>query len=269
MTPHAYRAFTAALTANLTERPAALGLVALGSMAERDYPPDRWSDHDFFVIVDEGHDASFRDDLSWLPDLDEVVLAVRETAHGFKAIYRHGHLIEFAVFTLEQLEIARVNRYRVLLDRVDLEARMVRLQRAGTVFVAENTQSDEARIGQLLGLLLAGAGRYRRGERISGSRFVHSYALDHLLTLLIRHLPTEAESKGLLDAFDPTRRFERCYPSLGATLAGLAGLPAPAAALAMLDLTERELAGRLEDYPWEASGVVRAQLDADRRSLRS
>jgi hypothetical protein len=263
MTPDAYRAFTAALTANLAERPAALGLVALGSMAARDYPPDRWSDHDFFVIVDDDHEEAFRTDLGWLPDAHDVVLAVRETAHGFKAIYRSGHLIEFAVFTLEQLEIARVNRYRVLLDRLDLEARMARLQRAGSAFVAETAQSDEAHIGQLLGLLLVGAGRYRRGERISGARFIHSYALDHLLALLIRHLPTEAEPKGLLDGFDPTRRFERCYPTLGATLAELATLPVPAAALALLELTERELAERLRDYPWQASGVVRAQLEAE------
>lgn len=106
MTPDAYRAFTANLTANLAARPDALGLVALGSMADRDYPPDRWSDHDFFVIVADGRDEAFRSDLGWLPDAAEVALAVRETEHGFKAIYRSGHLIEFAVFTVEQLEVA-------------------------------------------------------------------------------------------------------------------------------------------------------------------
>ena len=51
LTPDAYAAFTEALRARLEADPRVVGLVALGSMARRDYEPDRWSDHDFFVIT--------------------------------------------------------------------------------------------------------------------------------------------------------------------------------------------------------------------------
>ena len=52
MTPDAYQRFSRTLIDRLDGMPAVLGLVALGSMAARDYGPDRWSDHDFFVIVE-------------------------------------------------------------------------------------------------------------------------------------------------------------------------------------------------------------------------
>jgi hypothetical protein len=260
MHPEAYQRFSQTLLDRLSNNPAVLGLVALGSMAERDYGPDRWSDHDFFVITEDGQETAFRDDLSWLPDTSDIVLAVRDTEHGSKVIYRNGHLVEFAVFTLEQLEVARINRYRVLVDRADIGARMARLQKATARYVEDNVQSDHSRIGQFLALLLVGTGRYRRGERLSGARFVHQYALDHLLALLIRHLPVEGEPAGLLDDLDPTRRFERSYPRTGAALAKITILPVPEAAQALLDLAQHELGRRVPDFPSEASMVIRAQL---------
>ncbi len=63
-----YRTFTATLTETLAVDGRVVGLIALGSMAEQDYPPDRWSDHDFFVITEPGAQEAFRADLSWLPD---------------------------------------------------------------------------------------------------------------------------------------------------------------------------------------------------------
>ena len=94
-----------------------LGLVAVGSMARQGSLPDRWSDHDFFVVVESGTQESFRSNLDWVPRHDEIALSFRETAHGVKAIFRDGHLIEFAVFDPDELALARINRYRALLDR--------------------------------------------------------------------------------------------------------------------------------------------------------
>src|SRR5439155_1580337 len=93
-----------------------LGLVALGSMSGEP-PPDQWSDHDFFVISRPGEQERMRTELSWLPDGEEIVLAYRETAHGVKVLYRDAHLLEFAVFDPEEMSVARINRFRVLLDR--------------------------------------------------------------------------------------------------------------------------------------------------------
>lgn len=59
-----YRSFTAALTLSLANDPRVLGLIALGSMAEQDYLPDQWSDHDFFVVTVPGQQEAFRKEVS-------------------------------------------------------------------------------------------------------------------------------------------------------------------------------------------------------------
>ena len=94
----AYQGFTRTLVRNLSLDARVEGLVALGSMAAQDVPPDRWSDHDFFVIVRSGHQVEFRQDLTWLPAADEILYHYQETRHGVKVLYRSGHLLEFAVF---------------------------------------------------------------------------------------------------------------------------------------------------------------------------
>ena len=76
MQPDAYRAFTQALTERLRADPRAIGLVAVGSMADRDYGPDEWSDHDFFVITPPGGQEELRSDLSWLPSADRIALSL-------------------------------------------------------------------------------------------------------------------------------------------------------------------------------------------------
>ncbi|HYG62421.1 MAG TPA: hypothetical protein VEL74_07555, partial [Thermoanaerobaculia bacterium] len=125
----AYERFTERLLQSLAADSTVLGLVALGSMAALDTKPDRWSDHDFFVIVRTGEQEGFRRDLSWLPDRGNLVLSYRETAHGLKALYEDGHLVEFAVFDPGELHLAKVNRYRVLLDRGgEVTAAMARIR---------------------------------------------------------------------------------------------------------------------------------------------
>ena len=63
MQPDEYRAFTDELTERLRADERAIGLVAVGSMADRDYAPDEWSDHDFFVITPPGGQEELRNDL--------------------------------------------------------------------------------------------------------------------------------------------------------------------------------------------------------------
>ncbi len=115
----AFRRWTIRLQANLDADSRVIGLVLLGSSAEVGRIPDAWSDHDFFVVTVDGVQEDFRTDLSWLPDAEQIVLHPRETAHGLKALFADGHLIEFAIFDLKELRLARVNDYRVLLDKTD------------------------------------------------------------------------------------------------------------------------------------------------------
>ena len=258
MTPGAYVAFTQALLARLEADPRVLGLVALGSMARRDYEPDRWSDHDFFVITTPGEQESFRADQSWLPDPERIVLSYRETPHGVKALYEDGHLAEFAVFDLAELRVARVNRYRVLLDRADVEKRLADLA-AATAANGDARADDEWLLGQFLTGLLVGATRFARGERLSARVLVASHAARCLLILLARHVPSER--RNLSDDLDPFRRFELVYPALGGELDALLRRETPAAALGLLDLCRRELAGRIPGFPSRAADVVKQRID--------
>lgn len=257
----AYRAFTAALLAAVEGRPGVIGLVALGSMAEEPILPDRWSDHDFFLVTEPGAQEPFRTGQSWLPDAAGIVLAFRETAHGVKVLYRSGHLLELAVFDLAELHLARVNRYRVLLDRGGVADHMRAVRATTARWTEESAPADAFLLGQLLAALLVGAGRWRRGERLAGIHLVNDVAAGHLVRLLRRHLPPDAP---LLDDLDPLRRFEAASPRLGAELAAALLLPADRAAAALLGLAERELGARVTAFPAGAFATVTAWLSAGR-----
>jgi hypothetical protein len=258
MTSEAYAEFTERLRERLAGDERVVGLVALGSMAAVDYEPDEWSDHDFFVIVEAGEQERFRTDFSWLPDSERVAFSFRETEHGVKVVYDDGHLLEFAVFDDRELDLARVNRYRVLVDRGDLERRMGEL-RAATVRASEAAARDDAWLfGQFLTNLLVGVGRFRRGERLSGHVFVKSHAASHLLALLARHL--RAERASLLDDLDAWRRFDLVHERLGREIDALLVEPVPAAASGLLDLAAREL-GHLPAFPAAAADLIARRIE--------
>jgi hypothetical protein len=264
MKPEEYAAFTQALLQNLTGDPRVLGLVALGSMAERGQHPDQWSDHDFFVITHPHEQEAFRTDLGWLPDAGEVVLHLRETEHGVKAVYRSGHLVEFAVFDLVELRMAKINRYRVLLDRGGVRRAVEEVVVETLRWSERQYARDDYDLGEFLTNLLVGAGRFVRGERLSGRYFVKALALQHLLHLLGRHLLPERENR--LDNLDPLRRFEQAFPPLGQELNAILEEDTGRCAILLLDLAERELRPRMSDFPAEAVEIIRSQLKAALRA---
>lgn len=249
----AYAAFTEALAQRLARDSRVVGLVALGSMSGEGPAPDEFSDHDFFVVTEAGAQERYRSDLSWLPGAERAVLVHRETEHGLKVVLPDGHLLELAVFDLDELRVARANRYRVVLDRGGVAERMAEV-------AAKPAFAPESRwlCGQLLGNLLVGGGRAARGEVLSARLFVAGHAAGHLLRLLARHVPPEAEAA--LDDLDPFRRFERAYPGLGARVNGALALAPLEASLALLDLASRELDGRLPGWPAGAAAVVRKRI---------
>lgn len=257
MTPEAYQKFTDRLTSNLRDDSRVLGLVAAGSMARQDYQPDAYSDHDFFVIVQPGAQPEIRQNLAWLPDVPQIALAFQETAHGMKVVYESGHLLEFAVFDPEELLMARSNRYRVLLDKGDVATRMAQVA-AQTADAQAGETAVSFHIGQFITNLLVGVGRQRRGEQLSGHKFVKLNALTHLLLLLAAHLP--AAKKGLLDNLDATRRFEQAYPALGAEINALLLADTETAARGLLALAERELAPIWPEEMRRGTAVIRQFL---------
>jgi hypothetical protein len=242
-----YRALTAALRQNLATDPRVLGFVALGSMAEQDITPDRWSDHDFFVITHPGQQEPMRSDFSWIPQAERIAFSFRETAHGLKVVYDNGHLLEFAVFDPEELNVAQVNRYQVLLDRAQIADQVGQIAQRTAQDAISRQADDRAILGQFLSNLIVGVGRYRRGERLSGHQYVRSHAMEHLVALLAKYVPTANDA--ILDNLSPMRRFELVYPDLGAELDAIAALPPPEAAVHMLALAQRELQLLMPSFP--------------------
>jgi hypothetical protein len=239
-----YAAFTEALRSRLADDPRVLGLVAVGSMANRDYAPDEWSDHDFFVVAEEPE--ALRADLGWLPDQERIALSFRETEHGVKVVYDDGHMLELAVFAPAELGVARVSRYRVLVDRGGVEAAIAALR--------HEPAGDDWLFGMFVTGALVAYGRARRGELLSASFFVVQ-TLRHLTSLLGGDAP-------ILDEHDTLRRFERAHPELGLELASIVQRPAALAAVALLDVGERELRARRPELGW-------AGFDAVRRAVAS
>jgi hypothetical protein len=255
MGPADYRAFTDRLAERLAGEREVLGLVALGSMSGEGAPPDEWSDHDFFVVVRPGAQERFRDRLDWLPEPGEVAFSFRETAHGLKAVLRGGHLLEFAVFDPDELSLARVNRYRVLLDRERIGERLASLRAETEQRLRTEAPGDEWLAGQFLADLLVAAGRSRRGERLAGRQRL-SAAAGHLLRLAARHLrPAEPAA---LDELDPARRFERAFPALAAEVDAALGREVPEGARALLAAAVRALGPRL---PAGGAAAVARRLD--------
>lgn len=232
MTPDAYAAFTDRLLANLASDDDVLGVVLVGSSSGLGGGPDASSDHDFFVVTRPGAQERFRTDLRWLPDAGELVLQFRETAHGVKALYASGHLVEFAAFDPDELALARINRYRIALDRADITARAAAV-RAATDALPPSDPAHHA--GQFLTNLVVAAARATRGERLSANHFVRMSALSHLVTLLRR------DDDPWRDNLDALRRFERSFPALGAELDAALQLPIHGCARALLAIARREL----------------------------
>jgi len=262
MTPDAHTAFTASLHATLTRAPEVLGLVLLGSSSGLPPLPDAFSDHDFFVVTTAGAQERYRSELAWLPDAAAIALHFRETAHGVKVLYEGGHLAEFAVFDLDELALARVNRYRVAFDRGEVTARMARVHAAS--IAAATAPPDVAwHIGEFLTQLVVGTYRDARGERLSGHHFVRVKALGHLLTLLQVRLPRDVAAR--LDDLDATRRFDLVVPGLGAEIEAALRAPVAVAAHRLLDLAVRELADLV---PVNARAAVERALASTTTSIR-
>jgi hypothetical protein len=254
MNQHDYHHYTQSLLAKATANPEALGLVALGSMAGQSHLPDEWSDHDFFLIVPSGRQEAYRQNLDWLPTPEDLLWSFRETEHGLKALYRSGHVVEFAVFDHAELSLARVNDFLVLLDRGGVAEGL-----AATQVLERHYRPDDYYIGMLFSHLLIGYARCRRGELLSGGIFIRHYALDDLLYLVHRHMtPLNPD---LPDTLDPLRRVEQAYPPIAAQLVPALDQPPMQVARDLLAIFEAHFADRLAAFPHEAVAVVKQTLN--------
>ena len=229
-----YHNFTEQLNENVKQYAAVKGLIAVGSMACIDYQPDEWSDHDFFLIVEKGHQQYYRTNMEWLPHHKSIAFHFQETEHGVKVVYNNGHLLEFAVFDVDELFLAKVNRYRILLDRCDIRERMEKIRQKTEKDNNNSIPDNKYLAGQFLTNLLVGVGRFRRGEAISANFFIKQSALENLLKLIIYNLPSP--KKDLLDNINHRRRFEFVYPEIGKEIDELLNLSPEISAKGLLEI---------------------------------
>jgi hypothetical protein len=246
--------FLRALLQSTTDDPQVIGLVLAGSSAEPQRR-DEWSDHDFLMITADGTPETYRTDLAWLPDHEEIGFSFRDTPHGLKALYRTGLLVEFAVFDRAEFASCALNHCAVVLDRGGITDLATTIRSRS---LAPAALDRHAALGSFLSLIYVGTGRARRGERLSASAFVRFHAVDHLLRLLRDLLPDGAGPR--LDALDPWRRVETALPAAAAALDRALSQPVEQAAHELLELADHELAAAWPDYPAAETELVRRLL---------
>lgn len=229
------------------------GLVLLGSGVDR-RRIDEWSDHDIAVVVHSDRVGELRATTDWIPDADSLVSVGREWHDGFKALFRDGRVIEYAVTDREGLASFPISAAHIVYDAGDVLDVVERARRATT---GSPTSAAPALAAVLLVQLIVGVGRLRRGERLSGGDVVRSEAVKTLIALLfaVRHADSPRP-----DPFDVRRRFEQVDAAAAARLdAELAG-PPETAARGILDIAEELLADDWPDWPREGAAAVRRRL---------
>jgi hypothetical protein len=222
-----------AIGCSLRDSGHALALIGLGSVGLETARLDRWSDLDFFVIVEAGHKARYIDQLDWLAAAQPLAWHFRNTVDGHKALMTDDVFCEFAVFEPQELDSIPFAPGRVVWKRDDVDDSIALPRRA----LPSPTLPDETwMVGEALGCLLVGLQRWHRGERLSAARMVQGHALDRLIELDAMRIGAPPG-----DPFNRERRLEARQPALAAELPALMpGYDAtPAAALAMLEALRR------------------------------
>jgi hypothetical protein len=228
-----FLSFQRLLTESVSQQAGVVGLVFVGSSADH-LRVDQYSDHDFFLIVQNGLGESFRSRTDWLPNNQQILLAPRETEHGLKVLYKDGRMLEYAVFEDQELELAAANDYLVALDGSDIEPRMAKIKQKSL----PKPYRFEAEFELFLATLVIGVGRNLRGEVIAAEQHIKSYALERLLGLVRAANPVAGSRQDSLNRF---RRFEFDYPELGKELIGMLLRPTEDSAKQLLAFANKHL----------------------------
>lgn len=252
--PLEFLAFSEALAENAERFDDVIGLVLVGSTADFSRA-DEWSDHDFFLVVKTGFGEKYRNNLSWLPNAEDIILSPRETAHGLKVVYRNGHVLEFAVFENEELELAAVNYWAVPVDKANITERVSKIENKtkGTSF------DEEKEWGLFLAFILIAVGRARRGEILTAGQAIRSFCLNHLLGFVRNRIIPVVGTENLTDNLDRYRRFEKQFPNQAAQLDKILQLPVEESAMAQLEFLEK--LGGLTDAQVQQANYVKARLN--------
>jgi hypothetical protein len=202
--------------ASLARSGKALALIGLGSVGLELDRLDRYSDLDFFAIVENGRKREFLDDLSWLGNIRPIAYSFRNTPDGYKVLFDDGIFCEFAVFESPELEQIPFAPGRMVWkkDGVPDDLRFPRRPQPSL-----EERSVEWSLGEALTNLYAGLCRDRRGERLAAMRLIQLHAVDRLLELAERIDPAAPAPR---DPFALERRYEQRHPRIAQALPSFA-----------------------------------------------
>lgn len=248
-----FESFLARVEAGLEGRPGIVGLVGMGSTAERDRV-DEWSDHDLALITVEGRQDAHRAAASWLPDAERIAIEVHEHHGGVKVVYDDGHVVEYGVASVAELGGWAANAYDVRIDRGGISETMAAVG-AAPAPMGPDPQRD---LGILLAVALIGVGRARRGERLSANALIRGVAAEAFARAIAASVVPELDAR--LDSLDATRRFDLAYPAVAERMDALLASPVEDCARGLVDLAVDVLGIGGAGVPLRGLTAVRRRL---------
>jgi hypothetical protein len=194
------------IAAQLATRQDVLAVLGLGSAGAEHDRLDDHSDLDFFVVVDDGAKQAVLESIGWLERSHPVSYSFRNDINGRKALFADGIFIEYAVFTPAELKKLPFTGARVVWQRPDAPAG---LAECGPPPPVPHLDTVEFHLNEALTNLYVGLHRELRGERLTATRFIQSYAVDRVIALVRLTRPSDRDRR---DPFEQSRRIEQAYP---------------------------------------------------------
>lgn len=194
----------------------ALALLGLGSVGIETDRIDDYSDLDFFVIVTPGSKQRYIDRLDWLEAICPLAYHFKNSDIGYKFMFEDGIYGEFAIFEETELLNAAYTGGRIVWKHHTFTNEELLIRDAVTPVVTQI--SIDHVVGEALTNIYVGLGRYARGEKLSALKFIQSYPIDGLLSVM--HL-IEPEVDYYPDSFGNERRAERRFPGFASVMGNL------------------------------------------------
>ncbi len=224
----------------LGNKEGAIALIGLGSVGIDTNRLDRYSDIDFFVIVEDGYAPSYLNDLSWLNDAHPLAYTFLNTKDGHKILFEDGIYGEYAVFELSRLKT---------IDMVDARLHWKNPKRDFILKTSLNpkrkTPTLDFAFNEAMTNIYVGLLRYLRGEYTSALNFVQEYAFNNVISVLSNLEPEQVKG----DYYNNARRIETRFPEFSALLpkilVGYKNTPDAAAVLMAFMTTYADLNPRM------------------------
>jgi lincosamide nucleotidyltransferase B/F len=185
-----------------------LALLGLGSVGVELSRLDDQSDLDFFVITEIGFKQHYIDDLLWLENVRPIPYRFKNTNDGYKFMFDDGIYGEFAVFDVSEMDHVTQAEGRIVWIKPGTHINRL-TEAKGTHPIIHQTDV-KYRLEEALTNLYVGLSRAIRGEVLSGYRFIESYAIGNLLSV-IHHFEVMQDIHD--DLFNIERRFETHFPT--------------------------------------------------------